>query len=106
MRENDPELKFIIFTEFVETQSYINNCLQNLGYKTAIMNGRMSPEERQAAKEFFRNEASFLISTDAGGEGIVTCNFAESLLTTTCLGILCVWSNESDGLTGLGKSMM
>jgi SNF2 family DNA or RNA helicase len=34
------------------------------------MNGRMSPEERQAAKEFFRNEASFLISTDAGGEGI------------------------------------
>ena len=70
MRENDPELKFIIFTEFVETQSYINNCLQNLGYKTAIMNGRMSPEERQAAKEFFRNEASFLISTDAGREGI------------------------------------
>jgi len=69
-RENDPELKFIIFTEFVETQFYLNSCLQNLGYKTAMINGRMSAEEKQAAKEFFREEAPFLISTDAGGEGI------------------------------------
>ncbi len=69
-RENDPELKFIIFTEFVETQFYLNTCLQNLGYKTAMINGRMSADEKQAAKEFFREEAPFLISTDAGGEGI------------------------------------
>ncbi|MEN6462207.1 MAG: helicase-related protein [Syntrophomonas sp.] len=70
IRENDPELKFIIFTEFVETQFYLNTCLRNLGYKTAMINGRMSAEEKQAAKEFFRAEALFLISTDAGGEGI------------------------------------
>lgn len=70
IRENDPELKFIIFTEFVETQFYLNNCLHNLGYKTAMINGRMSAEEKQAAKELFRTEALFLISTDAGGEGI------------------------------------
>lgn len=69
-RENDPELKFIIFTEFVETQLYLNTCLKTLGYKTALINGRMSADERQAAKEFFRDEAPFLISTDAGGEGI------------------------------------
>jgi len=70
IRENDPELKFIIFTEFVETQFYLNTCLQNLGYKTAMINGRMSVEEKQASKAFFRAEALFLISTDAGGEGI------------------------------------
>lgn len=70
IRENAPELKFIVFTEFVETQNYLNNCLQNLGYKTAIINGRMSAQEKQQAKEFFRQEALFLISTDAGGEGI------------------------------------
>jgi len=70
IRENEPELKFIIFTEFVETQFYLNTCLQNLGYKTAMINGRMSAKEKQAAKEFFRTEALFLISTDAGGEGI------------------------------------
>jgi len=70
IRENDPELKFIIFTEFVETQFYLNTCLQNLGYKTAMINGRMSAEEKRAAKDLFRTEALFLISTDAGGEGI------------------------------------
>ena len=70
IRENDPELKFIVFTEFVETQYYLNNCLQSLGYKTAMINGRMSAQEKQQAKEFFRQEALFLISTDAGGEGI------------------------------------
>ncbi|OCZ54245.1 helicase-related protein [Dehalobacter sp. TeCB1] len=70
IRENDPELKFIIFTEFVETQYYLNSCLQNLGYKTALLNGRMSSQEKQQAKDLFRQEALFLISTDAGGEGI------------------------------------
>jgi superfamily II DNA or RNA helicase len=70
IRENDPELKFIIFTEFVETQFYLNTCLQNLGYQTTMINGRMSAEEKQAAKEKFRTKALFLISTDAGGEGI------------------------------------
>ncbi|NLA25838.1 MAG: DEAD/DEAH box helicase family protein, partial [Firmicutes bacterium] len=70
VRESDPRLKFIIFTEFVETQSYLNECLQFLGYSTALINGGMSAREKLRQKKLFQNEAQFLISTDAGGEGI------------------------------------
>lgn len=70
IRENNPKLKFIIFTEFVETQKYINECLQSLGYGTALINGSMSPDEKLLEKQKFQNDAQFLISTDAGGEGI------------------------------------
>lgn len=69
-RENDPHLKFIIFTEFVETQYYLNECLQNLGYTTALINGRMSAREKLQQKKLFQEKVQFLISTDAGGEGI------------------------------------
>lgn len=70
VRENDPHLKIIIFTEFVETQLYLNECLQNLGYTTAMINGRMSTREKLQQKKLFQEKAQILISTDAGGEGI------------------------------------
>jgi len=70
IRENKPDLKFIIFTEFIETQNYIDDCLRGLGYTTAIINGRMSVDEKVKARNKFQNESQFLISTDAGGEGI------------------------------------
>lgn len=70
IRENDPHLKFISFTEFVETQQYLNECLRNLGYTTVLINGRMSAVEKQEQKRLFQEQAQFLISTDAGGEGI------------------------------------
>jgi len=70
IRENKPDLKFIIFTEFIETQNYINDNLTSLGYTTALINGRMSADEKLKARNKFQNEAQFLISTDAGGEGI------------------------------------
>ncbi len=70
VRENDPQLKFIVFTEFVETQSYISECLKNLGYEVALINGSMSAVEKERQKEFFKEKAQFLVSTDAGGEGI------------------------------------
>ena len=67
IRENSPRLKFIIFTEFVETQAYLQENLSNLGYHTALINGSMPIEERIAQVERFRQQAQFLISTDAGG---------------------------------------
>jgi len=70
IRENAPGLKFIIFTEFVETQTYLNENLHNLGYSTAIINGRMSLDEKTQQKQLFQDTAQILISTDAGGEGI------------------------------------
>lgn len=69
-RENDPDTKFIIFTEFIETQKYIGETLENLGYKVAYFNGRMSLEEKIEAKSQFKEDHQFLISTDSGGEGI------------------------------------
>ncbi|TYL08304.1 RNA polymerase-associated protein RapA [Moorella thermoacetica] len=70
IQENNPRLKFIIFTEFRETQAYLEERLTSLGYRTALINGAMSTTERIAQVERFRREADFLISTDAGGEGI------------------------------------
>lgn len=68
--ENDPKLKFIIFTEFVETQKFIQEVLEQHGFKTALINGSMSLDCKVEQREFFRNEAQVLISTDAGGEGV------------------------------------
>jgi len=70
IRENKPDLKFIIFTEFVETQNYIDDCLKGLGYTTSLINGRMSADEKLHARNRFQDDAQFLISTDAGGEGV------------------------------------
>jgi len=70
IRENNPNLKIIIFTEFVETQAYLNENLRNLRYETALINGKMSLEEKTKQKLYFQNKAQILISTDAGGEGI------------------------------------
>ncbi|HHY32852.1 MAG TPA: DEAD/DEAH box helicase [Firmicutes bacterium] len=70
IQENNPRLKFIIFTEFLETQAYLQERLASLGYRTAFINGGMSTAERVAQVERFRGEAEVLISTDAGGEGI------------------------------------
>jgi len=69
-RENNPDVKMIIFTEFIETQKYIQETLENMGYSTACINGKMGLEEKILQKNRFKDEAQFLISTDAGGEGI------------------------------------
>lgn len=69
-RENDPDTKFIIFTEFIETQKYIGETLEDLGYKVAYFNGRISLDEKIEAKSQFKDDYQFLISTDSGGEGI------------------------------------
>lgn len=68
--ENDKDVKILVFTEFVETQQYIIDSLEKLGYKTAYINGNLSLDERIKQKQRFKNEAQILVSTDAGGEGI------------------------------------
>ena len=68
--ENDPHVKFIIFTEFIETQLYIQEILEGMGYSTTLFNGRMSLDEKILSKKRFKEECQFLITTDSGGEGI------------------------------------
>lgn len=66
----DRTQKVIVFTEFVATQTYLQELLVNRGYTVTILNGGMSIDERNAAMQEFKTSTSIFISTDAGGEGL------------------------------------
>ena len=68
--EGDPELKVLVFTEFVPTQAMLQNFLTDRGFTVAYLNGSMDMDERKRAQEEFADEARILVSTDAGGEGL------------------------------------
>ncbi len=64
------ETKFLIFTEFLPTQALLARVLTHYGYRVSVLNGQMSTEERLHVQDTFRQDRQFLISTDAGGEGL------------------------------------
>ena len=68
--ENEPELKVLIFTEFVPTQQMLKEFLEVRGISVVTLNGSMDMTERQQAQDTFRSNVRVLISTDAGGEGL------------------------------------
>ncbi|HHY35077.1 MAG TPA: DEAD/DEAH box helicase family protein [Firmicutes bacterium] len=68
--ENDPELKFLIFTEFIPTQEMLKEFLKNRGFSVVCLNGSMGLEERRRVQQEFAGPARVLVSTDAGGEGL------------------------------------
>lgn len=67
---HDPELKALIFTEFIPTQEMLRRFLSDRGFAVVCLNGSMDMEERRRVQEAFAGEARILISTDAGGEGL------------------------------------
>ena len=68
--ENEPDLKILIFTEFVPTQAMLKEFLEARGISVTTLNGSMDLDERRRAQRIFRDEARVLVSTDAGGEGL------------------------------------
>ena len=68
--EGDPELKGLVFTEFVPTQEMLRRFLTERGFSVVCLNGSMDMEERKRVQEAFAKDARILISTDAGGEGL------------------------------------
>jgi superfamily II DNA or RNA helicase len=68
--DNEPDLKVLIFTEFVPTQQMLKEFLEARGISVVTLNGSMDMEERQRAQDAFRRSARVLVSTDAGGEGL------------------------------------
>jgi len=68
--EQDPELKVLIFTEFVSTQKMLRQFLTERGFSVVCLNGSMGLDERVSVQERFAQEDRVLISTDAGGEGL------------------------------------
>jgi superfamily II DNA or RNA helicase len=68
--EGDPELKALVFTEFVPTQEMLRRFLTERGFLVVCLNGSMDMEERKRVQEAFARDVRILISTDAGGEGL------------------------------------
>ena len=68
--EGDPNLKVLVFTEFVPTQEMLVQFLTQRGFEVVRLNGSMSLMERKSVQDAFAKDARILISTDAGGEGI------------------------------------
>ena len=69
--------KFIIFTEHRDTAYFLMRRLEGLGFtgQVASIHGGMPYQEREQQVDFFRRPtseqgASFLVATDAAGEGI------------------------------------
>ena len=68
--EVDPEVKVLIFTEFVPTQEMLRDFLVERGFPTVCLNGSLDVEARRRVQAAFAHEAQILVSTDAGGEGL------------------------------------
>ena len=64
--------KILVFTEYRATQEYVADELRTLFGEdsVALINGGMSVSERKDMIYLFENSAQFLVSTEAGGEGI------------------------------------
>jgi superfamily II DNA or RNA helicase len=68
--EGEPELKALVFTEFVPTQEMLRRFLTDRGFSVVCLNGSMDMDERKRVQEAFAKDSRILISTDAGGEGL------------------------------------
>ena len=68
--EADPELKILIFTEFVPTQAMLAEFLQARGISVVCLNGSLGIDERKSVQNRFSEDVRVMISTDAGGEGL------------------------------------
>lgn len=68
----NPEEKVLIFTEYRTTQDYLCSALADRYGRdhVELINGSMQHAERREAINRFEEQGRFLISTEAGGEGI------------------------------------
>ncbi|KAA9332672.1 DEAD/DEAH box helicase [Adhaeribacter soli] len=70
-KEQNPDLKFLIFTEFTSTQFMLKTLLeQKGGYLCEAINGSMDFDQRVNALKNFKDGAQILICTDAAGESL------------------------------------
>lgn len=68
---SNPHEKIIIFSFFRHTVKYLKERLNNTGIKADLMMGGISPEEKNAVIENFRNgNFNVLVSSEVGAEGI------------------------------------
>ena len=73
VRRQNPEERFVIFTQYLETLAFIKEQLTNVygKDKVAIIRGGLLEDKISSVERFWSQDgARFLISTSAGGEGI------------------------------------
>ncbi len=68
--EGDPQLKVLVFTEFVPTQEMLVEFLQDRGISVVTLNGSMDLDQRRRVQREFAETARVMVSTEAGGEGL------------------------------------
>ena len=68
--EGEPDLKILVFTEFVPTQEMLRQFLNERGFSVVCLNGSLDMEERKSVQKAFSEDVRILVSTDAGGEGL------------------------------------
>ena len=69
--EHNPDLKFLIFTEFTGTQFMLKKVLEEKGgYICGAINGSMDFDQRVDALKKFKESSQILICTDAAGESL------------------------------------
>ena len=61
--------KFLIFTEFRQTQKELLRALEESGIKATAFHGQLNAKEKEKAVRAFRDEVQVLVSTESGGEG-------------------------------------
>jgi SNF2 family DNA or RNA helicase len=59
----------VIFTQFLETQAALAECLRAAGTETFVINGATPPPERQPITEEFHKRGGALLLTHSGTEG-------------------------------------
>jgi hypothetical protein len=64
-----PNERVLIFTQFIETQTFLAAALRQNSYSVSVFNGQMNVEEKEESVQRFRETDQILISTEAGGEG-------------------------------------
>lgn len=69
---NDPGEKVVIFTEYRATQEYLAETLSSRfgSDSVSLIHGGMDHHEREKSIAHFEDAGQFLVSTEAGGEGI------------------------------------
>jgi superfamily II DNA or RNA helicase len=69
IQQAEPGAKIVLFTQFFGTQDFLKATLEGNGISVALFNGKLNLEQKERAIREFRERATVLISTEAGGEG-------------------------------------
>jgi len=70
LNQQFPGEKVLIFTESLDTLTYLEKRMRDWGYQVNTIHGKMKLDERIKAEGVFKHETQILIATEAAGEGI------------------------------------